>query len=230
MVHVWRVSLSAESRALRQCRALLSDDERARADRFVVAGDRERFTVARGSLRRLLASYIAVAADALSFAYGAHGKPSLAGKSGLRFNLSHAADSAMIAIAVQREVGIDIEATMRDVDVDGVARKTFSSDECVRLAALAPAERRAAFFRIWTRKEAYVKARGEGFGYPTRSFSVSDAHCDPDLLIADERDATAHLHWRICALDVPDGLCAAVASPGRDWSVLRCELPDMDTC
>ena len=93
------------------------------------------------------------------------------------------------------------------------------------LAALPVDARRAAFFRVWTRKEAYIKARGEGFGYPTRSFSVSH-RADDDALIEDDRDADARLRWRVRGQDAPSGFAAAVAAAGRDWSVIRVD-PDL---
>jgi 4'-phosphopantetheinyl transferase len=101
-----------------------------------------------------------------------------------------------------------------------VARHAFSSRECEALAALAPDARREAFFRIWARKEAYVKARGEGLSYPTRSFSVLHRDGD-DALIDDERDEQARDRWRVTGLDAPPGFAAALAAEGRDWTVLR---------
>ena len=108
----------------------------------------------------------------------------------------------------------------REVDVVGVARQAFSSIECEVLAALAPDARREAFFRIWTRKEAYVKARGEGLCYPTRSFRCLHRDGD-DALIDDERDGQARDRWRVSDLDAPPGFAAALAAEGRDWTILR---------
>lgn len=226
-VHVWTATLAAHGEALAQHRALLADDERTRADRFLASRVRERFIVARAILRRLLAAYVRGDPTALCFGYAARGKPYLLDDSELCFNLSHAQDTALIAIASRREIGIDIEATMRDVDFLGVARKAFSPDEIARLTALAPEERQAAFFRIWTRKEAYVKASGDGFGYPTRAFSVSHVPGDEDALLADEHQAAAHLDWRITDVVAPEGFCAALAAPGRNWSVLRFDVPEI---
>ena len=227
-IHVWSTALAASPEALAQHRALLSDEEKTRADRFLLPRVRERFTVARAMLRRLLSAYVSSDPAALRFAYAAHGKPYLAHHSGLGFNLSHADGTAVIAIASQREIGIDIEATTREVDVLGVARRVFSPDEITHLTALAPQERLGAFFSLWTRKEAYIKARGDGFSYPTRSFSVSHLPGDQDALLCDERNAGAHLNWRITELVAPDGFRAALAAPGRDWSVLRFNHPNID--
>ena len=224
-IHVWTATLAVHGDALAQHRALLANEEKARADRFVFPRVRERFIVARAILRRLLSVYVRGHPAELCFGYAARGKPYLLHGSELHFNLSHAEDAAMIAIATQREIGIDIEATARNVDIEGVARKVFSPDEFVRLTALAPADRRAAFFRIWTRKEAYIKARGDGFGYPTRSFSVSLLPGDEDALLDGARQAIGQLDWRIAEIVAPEGFCAALAVPGRDWSVLRFDAP-----
>ena len=218
-VHVWTVSLAAERAALAEFSTILTTDERARADRFRTPELRRRFTVARAILRRLLSTYLRVDAFALHLGYGAHGKPYVASGSGLCFNLSHAEDLAMYAFAWGRDVGIDIEATARDVDIEGVARHAFSPVECKGLTALPPEARPAAFFRLWTRKEAYVKARGEGLGYPTQTFSVSHLAGSNDTLIADECEPGVQTGWRVLEIAAPEGFCAALAAPGRDWSV-----------
>ena len=204
-----------------QDRALLADEENARADRLLLPRVRERFIFARAILRRLLAGYLHVDPAKLVFRYTAQGKPYLGDGAALCFNLSHSKDVAVIAIARRREIGIDIEATTRDVEFEGVARKVFSPNENARLARVTPELRRAAFFRIWTRKEAYVKARGEGLNYSLRSFSVSDLPGDDDALLADERQPLAHLAWRLAEIAAPAGFSAALAAPGRDWSVVR---------
>ena len=220
-VHVWTASLSAERAAMAEFSAVLTAEERARADRFRAPQLRQRFIVGRAILRRLLSTYLRVDASALHLGYGAHGKPDVASASGLCFNLSHADDMAMYAFAWRRDVGIDIEAIGRAVEIEGVARQAFSPVECDALTALAPEARPAAFFRIWTRKEAYVKARGDGLGYPTRTFSVSHLAGGDDALLADERDAGARSGWRLLEIAAPDGFCAALAAPGRDWSARR---------
>ena len=220
-VHVWTVSLSAERAALGEFSKILTTDERARADRFRTPQLQRRFIIARALLRRLLSNYLRVDASAVQLGYGEHGKPYVASASGLCFNLSHAEDVAMYAFAWRRDVGIDIEVMARDVDIEGVARQAFSPVECEALAALSPEARSAAFVRIWTRKEAYVKARGDGLGYPTRTFSVSHLGGGDDALLADECDAEAQSGWRLLEIAAPDGFCAALAAPGRDWSALR---------
>jgi len=219
-VHVWTASLDAVSGSLPDLCAELVPDERTRAERLRTPQLRRRFIVARVLLRRLLTAYASVHSSELRIGTGSHGKPYLADAADLRFNVSHAEDTAMYAIASGAEVGIDIEATMRNVDIDGVARHAFSASECEVLAALAPDARREAFFRIWTRKEAYVKARGEGLSYPTRSFTVSHDG-DDNALLHDERDERAQDRWRVSGLEAPPGFAAALATEGRDRTVAR---------
>ena len=163
----------------------------------------------------LLASSASVAAPDIDV----HEHPTLrGGKAGLAPH--DIKGTAIYAFASDRDVGVDIEATSRDVEIDGVARTVFSPPECAALAAMASDARRAAFFRIWTRKEAYVKFLGDGLGYPTRSFSVSD-HADDDALVGDEKDAGAPRRCRVIALPAPPGFAAALAATGRDWSVVE---------
>jgi len=223
-IHVWSASLLLASERVAALLGELADDEKARAERMHTYDLGRRFIVARAILRRLLAAYLPVDAPDPLFCYGDRGKPQLAVPAGLAFNVSHAEDTALYAIASGRDVGIDIEATGRDVEIEGIARKVFSAAECEALQALTPTARRDAFFRIWTRKEAYIKALGAGFGYPTTSFTVS--HCDDDdAFIADEGDANAPRCWQVIALDAPAGYAAALAAPGRDWSVRRFDMP-----
>jgi 4'-phosphopantetheinyl transferase len=219
-VHVWTASLAAAGARLSDLCAELVPDERTRADRLRTPQLRRRFIVARVLLRRLLTTYAPAHASELRLGTGSHGKPCLADAADLRFNVSHAEDTAMYAIASGREVGIDVEATRRDIDIAGVARQAFSPGERAVLAALAPDARREAFFRIWTRKEAYVKARGEGLSYTTRSFTLSHDG-DDDALIGDERDERAQDRWRVSGLEAPPGFAAALATEGRDRTVLR---------
>jgi 4'-phosphopantetheinyl transferase len=224
-IHVWTTSLWLEDDAVTHMHAVLSADERSKARRYWYTDDRRRFVVARAFLRRLLSIYLQTDVSLLHLDYTSHGKPMLTHCLGMRFNLSHAEDTAIAAVALDREVGIDIEATNREVDVTGVARQMFSPTECQALASLSPAARRDAFFRIWTRKEAYIKARGAGLSYPTRSFSVSLHPEDNDALLSDENEIGAPREWRVAEIPAPDGFRAAVAAEGRDWSVVQMPGP-----
>jgi 4'-phosphopantetheinyl transferase len=200
-VQVVCVSLVRTADELAILRETLTDDERERADRFVFARDRERYTVARAELRRLLANHLGAPPR---ICYGAHGKPALVG-GGLAFNVSHAHDLGVIAVACDREIGVDVERE-REVDIAGLATRYFSPREREELLALPDAERLAAFFRCWTRKEAYVKARGEGLAIPLDAFTVSIGRQTDVTLAADDA-----ARWSLRALDVDPGYAAAIA-------------------
>lgn len=160
-VDVW----CADADAAADPRALLSADERARANRFLRAEHGARWAAARAVLRALLGAYLGVDPRGLHFETGAHGKPQLAGGGRLRFNLSHSADLVLVAIADDREVGIDVELPRRAVDHVAIARRVLGDAEAGRLAAIAdPRERERAFLRGWVRWEAVLKCRGVGIG------------------------------------------------------------------
>jgi 4'-phosphopantetheinyl transferase len=167
-VDVWRADLARGGQ--RECE-LLSSEERARAARFVRADAGRRWAAARGILRALLGAYADVAPAALRFAEGPHGKPRIAswscgtlGGQRLRFNVSHSGDVALYAVALEREVGIDVELPHRAVDHVAIARRIFGEREAERLAGLDPAVREREFLRAWVRYEAVVKCRGTGIG------------------------------------------------------------------
>lgn len=160
-VHVWRASLDDLSIPIREMTSWLSADERERASRFRVEIHRSRFAAARGLLRLLLARYRSTTPDAVQFAYGQHGKPSLAGDTTLHFNVSHTEGWAVYALA-RVEVGVDIQELRARTDYARIAARFFSPGEVAELQALPPDRAARAFVACWTRKEAYLKARGLG--------------------------------------------------------------------
>lgn len=184
-IHIWRASLDLSAPALARLEATLGHDEKSRAARFVHARDRDHFIAARGILRELLGAYLKQPADQVQFQYGKHGKPRLAvdySETLLTFNLSHSHGLAACAISNGLELGIDVELIRPEFAGQDIAARYFSEDEMAELRAL-PIELRAdGFFRCWTRKEAYVKARGEGLSIPLDSFSVSLTPGQPDVL------------------------------------------------
>lgn len=216
-VYVWRLALDRTPDEVAQLRLVLSEDERERADRYRIERDRARFVVGRGLLRRVLALYLEQAPERLRFAYGPHGKPELAGSRGvnLRFNLAHSDELALLAIALGREVGIDVERVRTDLDVEPLAARYFSPRENAILAALPAEQRSRAFYTCWTRKEAYVKALGEGLGLSLDSFSVALAPgAAPALLAVAGRPGEAD-RWTLREVEASDGFAAALAVEGR---------------
>lgn len=170
--------LIAADSELHAAAALLSDDERARAGRFVFDRDRRRFILGRSRLRQFLAARLDTAPAAIDFVHGTHGKPALApsfASSELHFNLSHCGDVAVYAFTRGREIGVDVEAVRALSDADAIAARYFSRRECDEYVALPLQDRPLGFFNCWTRKEAFIKSVGDGLTYPLDAFDVSIA-------------------------------------------------------
>jgi 4'-phosphopantetheinyl transferase len=222
-VHVWRACLRQEEAALRELSRSLSPDERERARRFHFRKDAEHFVAARGVLRNLLGRYTGIAPRLLRFSYSGHGKPSLEGGAGARlhFNASHSNGLAIYAVARGREVGVDLEFVREDFPGFEIAEHFFSPSEVSALRALPEGERAAAFFDCWARKEAYIKARGEGLSYPLRRFTVSLSPGEPAALLHDEGDPQEAGRWSLVGLSPAEGYRAALAVRGEAPS-LRC--------
>ncbi|MFO0725093.1 MAG: 4'-phosphopantetheinyl transferase superfamily protein [Myxococcota bacterium] len=182
-VELIELGLDREEAEVQALRTLLSEEERARADRFVFPRDQRRFTVARASLRKALAARLGTTPEALAFHYEEHGKPRLKGDA-LIFNLSHSGERAVIAISSGPRVGVDIEAARPEVDIHGLAEYTYSPAEFASFLSLPESLRRAGFFRCWTSKEAFVKTLGLGFSFPLRDFDVEVDPRRPAAILA----------------------------------------------
>ncbi len=197
-VHVWRTRLDADDDGWR--RHLLSEEEVVRADRFVRDIHGKRFTAARATLRVLIGRYLSIEASDVAFAYNELGKPSLASEfasRALEFNVSHSEDVALLAFSRGRELGVDIEHLSERPDFEKLARRYFSPAEVRSLTDVPSSERLPAFYRCWTRKEAYIKAKGRGLSISLSSFDVAFAPAEfPTLLRAEGGDAE-RARWRI---------------------------------
>jgi 4'-phosphopantetheinyl transferase len=211
-VHLWQAPLDLDPRELAALESFLSTDESERAERFRVDRDGARYTAARGWLRWLIARYLEVDPSSLTFSKGAFGKPELTDPivSWLRFNVAHSADLAVFAIASRREIGVDIERIRADFPVDAVAHRFLPPEERVALASLPPDRRTQAFFDLWARKEAYLKAIGVGL-------AAMDADVKPNRGQRDE--------WLLTAFDAGAGYAAAVAVEGRSVLVPAAAQP-----
>jgi 4'-phosphopantetheinyl transferase len=221
-VHVWRTSLEPSAEQVQRLRQTLAPDEVRRADRFHFDTDRKRYTVARGVLRLILSRYLSIAPNLLEFSYSSYGKPALAtmpGKDWLRFNLSHSHELALYAFTRGREVGIDIEHMRANVADEAIAERYFSPREVLVFRGLPASHRRQAFFNCWTRKEAYIKARGEGLSFPLDRFDVSLAPGEPATLLATLGDPHEASRWTLQALHPGLGYAAAVVVEGHDWQL-----------
>ncbi len=207
-VHVWRVSLLRSPKAVSGLLPILSADEKARAD--VQAGDRlqRRFVVAHAETRRILAGYLNEDPRALVFAVHPHGKPHLTGVGrDLRFNLAHSGELALLAVSSHREVGIDVEWVDPRRDL-GAILPAFAAEERAALERIPEAERRAALFAAWTRKEAYLKAVGRGIGWGL----AADDRAPGDR--AEERS-----RWTLVDIDCGEDYRGTLAAEGSGWEV-----------
>jgi 4'-phosphopantetheinyl transferase len=223
-VHVWRASLDDLTQQRDSFLHTLAADERTRAERFYFQRDRDRFINARGVLRAILGLYLNRAPKSLSFCNSSHGKPSLACESGgdaIRFNVSHSHGVALYAFTRGREIGIDLEFIRCDLEAEQIADRFFSRSEIGTLRALPLSLRKYAFFLCWTRKEAYIKARGEGLSIPLDQFDVSLTPGEPAELLTALPDSDEALRWSLEELTVGSGYAAALAVEGRGW-ILRC--------
>lgn len=200
---------------VRASEALLSDEECQRASRFVFDRDRRRFVVARARLRQLLAARRNVRPESVELVYGAHGKPSFARRVGdpdLRFNVSHCEDIAVYAFARGCEIGIDVEMVRAIRDADDVAARFFSRRENEAYLALEPRDRPLGFYNCWTRKEAFVKAVGDGLSHPLDDFDVSLALEEPARILRVGSTQGERCGWRMDSFQPAAGHVAAVVT------------------
>lgn len=213
-VDVWRVRLDKPETAGAEA-SVLSSDETARAGRFHFEKDRVCFTRCRSALRRLLAGYLQVPAVEICFKYSTGGKPQVAVQQNpraLEFNVSHSGSIALIAVGSEQRIGVDIEKIRPDVDAEALAERFFSVGERAGLRTLPDHLRVAGFFACWTRKEAFLKAIGEGLSFPLADFSVStNPNVQPQL--EEIRGKTeVGKKWFMADLSVENGYRAALAS------------------
>jgi 4'-phosphopantetheinyl transferase len=220
VVHVWIRPLEVPASVEQTCYEVLSPDERQRAAGFRVVRPRRNFVVTRGTLRSLAALYVRAEPQQLSFRYSEHGKPALDGPFEIRFNVSHTNGLALLAFVRTRNIGVDVEKIEAATDARKLAERFFSVRERSLLENLSGEELHAAFFRCWTRKEAYVKALGEGLSLPLHQFDVSVAPDELQALLATRPDPSEASRWMVRDLQTGPGYAAALAvaetACGRD--------------
>jgi 4'-phosphopantetheinyl transferase len=212
-VDVWSVHLDEPAKASSEA-GVLSPDEIARAGKFHFEKDRLHFIRCRSALRFLLADYLKTPADEICFEYLTGGKPRLVPKQNpgiLQFNVSHSAGMALIAVSSEHRLGVDLERIRDDVDTAALAERFFSLRERAGLRALPAQLHVLGFFACWTRKEAFLKATGDGLAFPLEDFSVT-AHPDSDPKLEDIKgNREAGDQWFLADVDVGNVYRAAVA-------------------
>jgi 4'-phosphopantetheinyl transferase len=221
-VQLWRVDLESIGGDEARWQKVLSSDEAIRASRFHFANHRQRFVAARALLRTILAGYLTTDPTELVFTYSKREKPSLGpahAENGITFNVSHSGGIALYAFTRQRELGVDVEQIRRDFEVEAIARRFFSPHEQEQLAKLPAAEKIDAFFRCWTRKEAYIKATGDGLSLPLTQFDVSLDGGNTNALVTTRPDAAEAKRWLLREVSAGAGYIAALCVHGRDWKL-----------
>jgi 4'-phosphopantetheinyl transferase len=220
-IHVYLLDLRQAERELSQYQACLITDEMLRADKILHLESKKNFIASRGALRKLLGQYLNLAPQKIQLLQNSHGKlflPNLP----LEFNLSHSKDFAAFAFSSQGSVGIDIEYMRNLVDAEEIARRFFSAKEVADLLALPIDLQRRAFFQVWSRKEAFIKALGVGIFYPLHQFSVAvdEGKIGPvTLQIHDDQEKTKK--WHLIALDLAPNYSVAVCAESAVHTVVQ---------
>lgn len=225
VVHVWRASLDQPPEVTARLRALLDEGELDRARSFRFDLHRERYAVGRGLLRALVGRYLGRAPETIRFSYGPERKPELP-RGELHFNLAHAEASAVYAFSSAFDVGVDVELLRASGNLDGIAERFFSPAEVAALRSLPESERPRAFLTCWTRKEAFLKARGDGLTIRLDSFDVTLAPGLPAELLRTAWAPFEPARWQLVDLsETRRGEVAALAAPARGWT---CVCRDID--
>jgi 4'-phosphopantetheinyl transferase len=215
-VHVWHTDLIIPKNGAVALLQVLAPDERDRASQFELESLRNEFIITRAFLRLALARYTNTKASELEFRTTANGKPELAKESSVRFNLSHSAGVAVLAIARDRRVGVDVERIRNDVDAIDIAERFFSRQETDWLRGQSRLELIPAFFSCWTAKEAYVKALGKGLSLPLSGFGIVPRSGAPRLRVEIYDNPEESRRWSMWQLDLGPGLRGALAVEGED--------------
>jgi 4'-phosphopantetheinyl transferase len=221
-VRIRIASLDHRQSELRFFESILANDETERASRFRFQKDRKRFVAGRGLLRMILSPYVGVPPGEIIFTYGSRGKPGLArqeGRPAIEFNLAHSGGMAIYAITRDRPVGVDIEAFQPEFPTEDVARNFFSLAELAALRSLPKDMQRTAFFKCWTRKEAFIKALGDGLSCPLSDFDVSLTPGEPALLLQVRWASEEASRWCMEDIESVPGCAGALVVAGP-----RCRL------
>jgi 4'-phosphopantetheinyl transferase len=223
-VHVWQATTRLALPEILHMRNWLAADEEERAQRFYFEHDRQRFIIARAGLRKLLGLYLNVAPESLRFQYNEYGKPALAMPelplaSHLCFNMSHSREVILYAFVLDRAVGVDVEYMRENIEIADLARTCFSSVEQQALQKLPARLQLEGFYNCWSRKEAYIKARGRGLSLPLGLFDVTLVPGQPAELIGSREGPQEVTRWRMHALTPAPDYAGALAVEGHEWKL-----------
>ncbi len=222
-IDVWCVSLDVNEECFDSFQQILSEDEHTKAQRMRIEKPRKNYVAARGILRFILSAYAGKKPELITFQYGENGKPGLNEKFNgkeITFNMSHSHGLALCCVALERSIGADIEKIREDISIIDIARRFFSDHEYKELISLPAALQRQGFFCCWTRKEAYLKATGQGITFPLSDFDVSLTPGAPAELIKHRTKPEQTSMWSIVDLDVAPDFAAALVAEGKDFRLV----------
>ncbi len=230
-VHVWLVSLDRTEIERISLYQHLAPDEKERAERFHFDRDRFHYIAGRGILRLLIGRYLKMNPAQIEFDYGEYGKPAVRAafqilNGRFEFNLSHSHGMALYAFAIGRVVGVDIEMIRPLSDANSIAERYFSRWEYQQYTAVPPTLRPQAFFNCWTRKEAYIKAIGDGLTCPLDAFDVTLTPEHPAELLRIRGSAVEAAKWKLISLHPKGGFVGALIASGKDWELKQWQWPD----
>jgi 4'-phosphopantetheinyl transferase len=218
VVHVWRASLERPQADREVLWQYLSSEEQARANRFHFDVHRHHFIVGRGLLRWLNGRYLHMLPQNIQFTYSEYNKPALVNEPALQFNVSHSHEGLLIGFGWDVALGVEIEYVKRMDDMDAIARRFFSTAESEKYASVSESEKPDTFFNCWTRKEAFIKAIGEGLSFPLDEFQVSLLPGEPPKLLSVHGSEQAAAHWSMRTLDPYPGYRGAL--------IVESDMPD----
>src|SRR6202049_2170412 len=228
-IQVWAVQLEASEHRFSQCVSWLSSDETARAARFHFEEHRRAFILGRGVLRTLLGGLLEMPPGQIQFSYGPKGKPALQDPiHARRFNTSNCGNLAVYAFTQGCDIGVDVEQVRPIPEMDQIAARFFAPDETSELMALPEPDRPQAFFNCWTRKEAYIKAVGDGLSVPLDSFRVTLGPGVPAEMLCLGGSIEAAKTWTMRHFDPAPGFVGAIAYPGCAREILFNQLVTVD--
>ncbi len=225
-VHVYAAALDVPQAKLDAFWQTLTTDEQARAQQFYFEHDRHHYIVARGLLRLLNGRYLSTPPSHIQFTYGQHGKPALAAQHHhknqiLEFNLSHSHGMALIGFSWNRPLGVDIEPVRFIKDGDQIAKRFFSAWEYEQYTAVSPQDKPQAFFNCWTRKEAYIKAIGDGLSCPLNAFDLTLTPGKPATLLRVRGSQVEAKKWQLHSLQPRPNFVGAIIARGKRWQLQK---------
>jgi 4'-phosphopantetheinyl transferase len=227
-IHLWCAALSQFASELPRFWAMLSPAERTRAERFRFPKDRDGYVIRHGILRLILSRYLEQLPSEIEFCHGASGKPEIKGdcaRAPIYFNASHSGEIALYAITSACPVGVDVECTRTIPDIEEIASRIFSPRETQTLMALPTDSRLEGFYACWTRKEAFLKATGEGIGENLAKVEVTLAPGEEPKVLHITGDSQIQMQWQLRSFSPAPGYLAAVAFRHRDLALSQWRFP-----